>query len=220
MYNLTGDGLLKAKEYYESPSHGHRSTAKSFYSHLDNLINKKDLNNTQTYFINFGSSSGMDILYFKEKYEKIKYISCDIDDNSIKFQKQVSLKKFSDIDYTTDSLEIVCKNINEILDKNNKIKIIFLTNHTLTHTIPFVIKELYENLKQFKNDFYFCAIERFKQNVKDTQLSDHIRYVQWHHDLKKYADKYKFKTFFYEIINLKKISKGGGYQRIIFSNLN
>lgn len=216
-YNQSGDGLILAKEYYKDPSLGHRKSSILFYQNVENLINEKNLNNTQTYFMNFGSSSGLDILNFREKYEKINYISCDIDNNSIQFQRQVSLKKFPNIEYTTDSLEVVCKNIKKILDKNSEIKIIFFTNNTLQHNIPSLIVELYENLKQIKNDFYFCATEKLKLNVKESQLSEHINYVQWHHDLKKYAEKYEFKTFFYERMNIKKDIED--YQKIIFSNL-
>ena len=215
-YNQSGDGLILAKEYYKNRFLGHRKYSKLFYRSVENLIDEKNLNNTQTYFMNFGSSSGSDILNFREKYEKINYISCDTDNNSIQFQKQVSLKKFPNIEYTTDSLEVVCKNIKKILN-NSEIKIIFFTNNTLQHNIPSLIVELYENLKQIKNDFYFCAIEKFKHNVKDSQLSEHIKYVQWHHDLKKYAQKYEFKTFFYERMNIKKDIADD--QKIIFCNL-
>ena len=80
-----GEGRYWANHYYKSDyGNKHRINRQKIYKICENLINKNDLNNSKTYFINLGSSSGLDLLYFYNNFSHINYISSDVNSEIIK----------------------------------------------------------------------------------------------------------------------------------------
>ncbi|MDB3888964.1 hypothetical protein N9341_05460, partial [Candidatus Pelagibacter sp.] len=86
-----GQGLYWANLYYHK-GFSHREMRKTIYVETENLIKKKNLDNKDVFFVNLGSCSGLDLLYFKNKFQNINYISSDISEETINFQKNNTFK--------------------------------------------------------------------------------------------------------------------------------
>ena len=212
-----GEGSYWAKHYYTTEKGTiHRKNRSIIYSETEKLIINNNLNNSKVFFINFGSSSGLDLLYFKEKFNKINYISSDINSEIIDFQKKNTFKNVSEIDYVIGSVEEVIENIKIKFQNYSEIEIIFFANATIQYVVPEFLEKKFENLMGMQNKFYFCNSEQFRKNNKK-EISFHIKNILWHHDLKKYVEKYKFKINFYKVQDSGK-DRFNKNQNLIFSN--
>ena len=212
-----GEGSYWAKHYYTTEKGAiHRKNRSIIYSETEKLIINNNLNNSKVFFINFGSSSGLDLLYFKEKFNKINYISSDINSEIIDFQKKNTFKNIPEIDYFIGSVEEVIENIKIKFQNNSEIEIIFFANATIQYVVPEFLEKKFENLMGMKNKFYFCNSEQFRKNNKK-EISFHVKNILWHHDLRKYVEKYKFKINFYKVQDSGK-DRFNQNQNLIFSN--
>tara|TARA_B100001057_G_scaffold360300_1_gene362611 strand:- start:6412 stop:7296 length:885 start_codon:yes stop_codon:yes gene_type:complete len=212
-----GEGSFWARHYYTSEKGTiHRKNRSIIYSETEKLIKDNNLNNSKVFFINLGSSSGLDLLYFKEKFDNINYISSDINEEIIDFQKNNTFKNISEIDYVIGSVEEVVEKIKIKFQKNPEIKLIFFANATIQYVVPQFLEKKFENLRDVENKFYFCSSEQFRKNTQK-EISFHIKNILWHHDLKEYVEKYKFKIKFYKKQDSGK-DRFNQNQNLIFSN--
>tara|TARA_X000000950_G_C13760804_1_gene596730 strand:- start:180 stop:1088 length:909 start_codon:yes stop_codon:yes gene_type:complete len=192
-----GEGRYWANHYYKSDiGNMHRNNRQKIYKICENLINKNDLNNFNTYFINLGSSSGLDLLYFYNNFSHINYISSDINSEIINFQKENTFKKINNITTITGSVEKVVEQIYSKFKNEKNIKLIFFCNGTLQYLIPYVLEEMLINLKKIKNKFYFLSSENYR-NSNNSNISFHVKNILWHHDLLKYSKMNNFRVLSY-----------------------
>ena len=196
-----GEGRYWAEHYYKNfVGNSHRKNREIIYKKTIDLINEYNLDNSFVYFINLGSSSGLDLLYFKEKFKNINYISSDINEEIIDFQKENTFRNDLDIEYIEGSVEKIIIEIFKKLTINRKTKFIFFCNGTIQYVLPFKLKQMFDNLKKFNNHLYFIASEQFR-NEKNGSSSFHVKNILWHHDIKKFAEENNFEIMFYKILN-------------------
>ena len=193
-----GEGSYWAEHYYKSLKGTiHRKNRSIIYSETEKLIIENNLDNSKVFFVNLGSSSGLDLLHFKKKFNNINYISSDINEEIITFQKNNTFKDILNIDYITGSIEDAIEDIRFKFQNNSEIKIIFFTNATIQYVVPKFLDKKFNNLINIKNKFYFCTSEQFRKNNKN-DMSFHVKNILWHHDLKRYVEKYGLKMYFYK----------------------
>ena len=143
----------------------HNNYSTSYFDHFTNLKNYDDLenfklknhqhledlvkNNQDSFFIQLGSCTGREIIFFKEKYPSLKCISTDINQKFLDYQE----KKYGNkINYAV--LDI--KNINNFLKKENiidKKKIIYI-NGVLNYLNVKEIEKIILKFSEIKNTFY------------------------------------------------------------------
>ncbi len=185
------EGVKWAKHYYDQNSKGsiHREVREEIYKKTSDLITNKSLNNKKTLFINIGSSSGLDLMYFYKKFTKIVYLSSDINDEIINFQKE--LYKNYDINYFKGSADLVAENLDLLVKKYNVNVVIIFCNGSLQYEIPYYLDQSFNFLKKSKSKFYFCMIESFELKFYNTN-SYHKKNILWMHNYPSYINKYKF----------------------------
>ena len=212
-----GEGAYWAKYYYDSQKGSmHRKYRSIIYSETEKLIIDNKLDDSNVYFVNLGSSSGLDLMYFKEKFHNMNFISSDINEEIINFQKENTFKNITNIDYIIGPLEDVVEDIRLKFHNNPEIKIIFFTNGTIQYVLPQFLDKALGNLTNIKNKFYFCSSEQFRNNEKK-DISFHVKNILWHHDCKKYIEKYDFKISFYKKLDSSENAINQS-QNFVFSN--
>ena len=156
--------------------------------------------NSLVYFINLGSSSGLDLLYFDEKFKNINYVSSDINEEIIDFQKANIFKNNYNIKYIEGKIDIIITEVIKKIAINPKIKFIFFCNGTIQYVLPFRLRQMFFNLRNLSNQFYFIASEQFR-NQKNNNSSFHIKNILWHHNIKNFAEENNFNIMFYKVLN-------------------
>jgi hypothetical protein len=209
------EGAKWAKHYFDKSSTGsfHRKERGLIYVKTEEMIKSNSLNNSNTLFINIGSSSGLDLVYFYKKFSKIKYLSTDINDEILNFQKQ-TYKNYS-IDYLKGSADYIAKNLDYVASKHQVDKIILFCNGCLQYEIPFFLQKGFAYLSNSNVKFFFCMTEFFELNFSNSD-SYHRKNILWVHNYPKYINSNNLK------ITWKKVSKENQIKNnsisIIFTN--
>lgn len=122
--------------------------AEPIFKKIINFIKSNNLsNNKNTYIIQLGSSSGRDLEFFLKIFPKLNYISTDVNNEILDFQKEkynyLNLKYFKcyaeDIDRCIDYFKISDKNI------------ILFSIGSLQYVNFFFLKEFFSKIKNYKN---------------------------------------------------------------------
>ena len=157
---IDGEGKKWAENYYN----GHFKTleelkrrkqgimscneSQPIFSKIINYIriNKID-ENDNVYIIQLGSSSGRDLEFFYNLFPKLNYISTDVNDEILDFQKEKY--NYSNFKYYKCYAEDIdeCINHFQIYDK----KIILFSSGSLQYVNPFFLKEFFSKIKKYKN---------------------------------------------------------------------
>jgi hypothetical protein len=125
-----------------------QSEATPMFEKMINYIKSNNLSDDKnTYIIQLGSSSGRDLEFFLKIFPKLNYISTDVNDEILDFQKEKysypNLKYFKC--YAEDIDE--CINHFKISDKN----IILFSCGSLQYVNSFFIEEFFSKIKNYKN---------------------------------------------------------------------
>jgi len=125
-----------------------QSDATPMFERMINYIKSNNLSDDKnTYIIQLGSSSGRDLEFFLKIFPKLNYISTDVNNEILDFQKEKysypNLKYFKC--YAEDIDE--CINHFKISDKN----IILFSSGSLQYVNPFFIEEFFSKIKNYKN---------------------------------------------------------------------
>lgn len=193
-----GKGELWAKHYYAQPAENldllkkknvgliSANDAKPIFEKMINHIkeNKLDENN-DTYIIQVGSSSGRDLEFFYNYFPKLNYISTDINNEILNFQKNTyQNQKFNyfecfaeDIDKCIDNFKIKNKNI------------IIFSIGSLQYVVPFFLNRFFFKIKKINkmNLFINEPIDlNFKKIGQD--WSKYYGKSSFSHRYEKYAD--------------------------------
>jgi len=211
--------IRKLTDLTYSDGEGRKSAEYYFNKHLKTLVNSKKkvgtmsaseaspifdemikfieiniLNNKQdTYIVQLGSSSGRDLEFFLKKYPKLNYISTDINDEILNFQRENynyhNLKFFKcyaeDIDLCMENFNLYNKNI------------ILFSFGSLQYVNPFFLKEFFLKLNKIKKLNLFIE-EPVSLNFidHDKLISDNRANISFSHRYNEYLKNTK--------INIKK----------------
>lgn len=124
---------------------------------FENMINFIKLNNLtddeNTYIIQLGSSSGRDLEFFLRIFPKLNYISTDINDEILNFQKEKY--NYSNLKYFKCYAEDIdeCINYFDISNKN----IILFSIGSLQYVNPFFLEEFFLKIKKYQKFSLFVG---------------------------------------------------------------
>lgn len=158
-------------------------------------INISDYKNT--YIVQLGSSSGRDLEFFLKIFPKLNYISTDVNDEILDFQKEKysypNLKYFKC--YAEDIDE--CINYFKIADKN----IILFSSGSLQYVNPFFLEEFFSKIKNYKNLNLFVSEPVSLLFLDNSSLiSEYRGNISFSHRYDEYAKKSGFNIIENKII--------------------
>ena len=122
--------------------------AQPIFERIINYIKSNNLSDDKnTYIIQLGSSSGRDLEFFLKIFPKLNYISTDINDEILDFQKEKY--SYPNLEYFKCYAEDIdeCINHFKISDKN----IILFSSGSLQYVNPFFLEEFFLKIKNYKN---------------------------------------------------------------------
>lgn len=201
---LNGNGEKWAKIYFDKAPKNFNELKKikvgkisgidasPIYREIYNFIKKNELNNSKTSLIQIGSCSGSDLLFFENYFKKIKYISTDINNEIINFQKK-NIKKKKILYFKCYADEI-----NKCIEKHcqDSKNLIIFSIGSLQYVNPFFLKKMHSNLtKKFNkkiNLFINEPILNFK-NKDSTNESLCKGSFSFSHNYDGYFKKFKLK---------------------------
>ena len=192
-----GEGKFWANYYNSEEGHKHRLQRKNIYEETIKLINNYSLDKEDNLFINLGSSSGKDIKFFHNHFKKFKYISSDVNQEIISFQKEIL--NIPNIKYYMGTSEKVIDIIKEY--QNNNSKILIFSNGALQYEIPYFLNKMFKSLKTINNKIYFCLSEQYEKTFKENIniKSYHRKNVLWVHNYTQYLKENNFNILYQSV---------------------
>ena len=199
---IDGEGKKWAEEYYnkhfqtldelkkERTGTISRNDATLIFERMINFIKSNNLSDDKnTYIIQLGSCSGRDLEFFLKIFPKLNYISTDVNDEILDFQKEKytypNLKYFKC--YAEDIDE--CINHFKISDKN----IILFSSGSLQYVNPFFLEEFFSKIKNYKNLNLFISEPVSLLFIDNNKLiSDNRGNISFSHRYDEYAKKSGF----------------------------
>ena len=151
-----------------------------------NYIKSNNLSDDKnTYIIQLGSSSGRDLEVFLRIFPKLNYISTDVSDEILDFQKEKysypNLKYFKCYGEDIDE----CINHFKISEKN----IILFSSGSLQCVNPFFLEEFFSKIKNYKNINLFIRESISLSFMKKREMSAHRSNISFSHRYDEYAKK-------------------------------
>ncbi len=164
--------------------------ASPMFERMINYIKSNKLSDDKnTYIVQLGSSSGRDLEFFLKIFPKLNYISTDVNDKILNFQKEKY--SFPNLKYFKCYAEDIDKCINhfKISDKN----LILFSNGSLQYVNPFFLKEFFSKIKNFKNLNLFISEPVSLLFIDNLNLiSDNRSTISFSHRYDKYAKNSNF----------------------------
>ena len=200
---IDGEGRKWAQQYYDKHFQTldelkkrrtgtmSASDAQSNFEKMINFIKSNNLSDDEnTYIIQLGSSSGRDLEFLKKIFPKLNYISTDVNDEILDFQKekynQSNLKYFKC--YAEDIDE--CINYFNISNKN----IILFSSGSLQYVNPFFLEEFFLKIRKYQmlNLFVDEPVNLLFIDNKKKIISKHRSNISFSHRYDEYARKSGF----------------------------
>lgn len=197
----SGEGKKWAEHYFAQPAKNLEALKKNrvglisdndsrpIFEKIVNFIkiNKLD-NNNDVSIIQLGSSSGKDLEFFYNYFPKLNYISTDINDEILNFQKEKY--KYSNFRFFKCHAEDIDKCINyfQLEDKN----IILFSVGSLQYVAPFFLKEFFSKLKKIKKiNLYINDPVNLPFIDSGKDLSQYRGKCSFSHRYKNYAEEFE-----------------------------
>ena len=172
--------------------------ASPMFERIINYIKSNNLSDDKnTYIIQLGSSSGRDLEFFFKIFPKLNYISTDVNNEILDFQKEKY--NYSNLKYFKCYAEDIneCVNHFNISDKN----IILFSIGSLQYVNPFFLEEFFSKIKNYKNLNLFILDPVSLLFIDNFSLiSDNRDHISFSHRYDEYA-----KKLFFNIIENKVI---------------
>jgi hypothetical protein len=157
---------------------------------FEKMINFIRLNNLSddenTYIIQLGSSSGRDLEFFLKVFPKLNYISTDINDEILDFQKEKY--NYSNLKY----FKCYAEDINECIDYfniSNK-NIILFSSGSLQYLSPLFLESFFSKLRNYKTLNLFIDEPTSISFIDNNNLiSDNRGNISFSHRYDQYAKK-------------------------------
>lgn len=203
---LTGEeGLKWAKREYENPyflnlndlnkPFGSSTYGKCYpvFNEIVNYIKDNNLQNEDIYIIQLGSCSGRDLEFFYNLFPNFKYISVDISESMLNFQKKIYKNKFKYINLDIEKIDIIINNLN----LKNK-KIIIFSDACLQYLSKYSIDIFFKNLKKIELSFFVFINEPISlsdyNKLNEQNLTIHKGLTAFTHNYNLYAKKNNLKV--------------------------
>ena len=155
------------------------------FERMINYIKSNNLSDDKnTYIIQLGSSSGRNLEFFLKIFPKLNYISTDVNDEILDFQKEkYSYPNFKYFKCYAEDID-ECINHFKISEKN----IILFSMGSLQYVNPFFLEEFFQKIKNYKNLNLFISDPVNLLFVDNNKLiSDNRGNVSFSHRYDKYA---------------------------------
>ena len=161
------------------------SKASPIFEKIINFIKSNNfIDNENIYIIQLGSSSGRDLEFFLNLFPKLNYISTDINNEILDFQKEKY--NYSNLKYFKCYAEDIdeCINNFNICDKN----IILFSTASLQYVNPFFLKIFFLKLRKYPK-LNFFAMEPISLSFIDNnkKISDHRVNISFSHRYNEYV---------------------------------
>jgi hypothetical protein len=168
------------------------NAAMPIFEKIIDFIKKNNLeNNNDLYIIQLGSSSGKDLDFFYNIFPKLNYLSTDINDEILEFQKKKY--KYKNFNFA----KCYAENIDQIIDKFNiyKKNIILFACGSLQYVNPFFLKEFFQKITKYKNlNLFLNEPVSLSFIEKKNKLSSNRGNISFTHDYYQYNNKYNNKS--------------------------
>jgi hypothetical protein len=168
-----------------------------FESIIDYIKNNQLEENKNVYIIQLGSCSGTDLIFFYKLFPKLNYISTDVNNEFLDFQKEKY--KYPNFKFYVCYAEDIDKCIN-YFQLENKILILF-SRGSLQFVNPYYIKEFFDKINKYNNlnNFIVEPVSlSFIDNSK--KMSEHRGNISFSHRYDEYANEAKMKIIKKKII--------------------
>ena len=167
-----------------------QNNATPIFEKMINYIKSNNLSDDKnTYIIQLGLSSGRDLEFFLRIFPKLNYISADVNDEILNFQKEKY--SYPNLKYFKCFAEDIDKCINhfKISDKN----IILFSSGSLQYVNPFFLREFFSKIKNYKNLNLFISEPVSLLFIENSSLASFHRYnISFSHRYDEYAKKSGF----------------------------
>ena len=196
-----GAGRAMAEHYYAQPAKNLEtlkiervglisgSESRPIFKKIINFIkiNKLD-NNNDVYLIQLGSSSGRDLEFFHNYYPKLNYISTDINNEILNFQKEkYNYKNFKFYNCSAEDID-KCINNFKLEDKT----IIMFSVGSLQYVIPSFLEEFFSKIYKIKKlNLYICDPVNLPYIDSGKDLSKYRGKCSFSHRYGMYAKKFE-----------------------------
>ena len=197
---IEGGGRMWAEYYYnnhfrtlenlQKRKYGNMkfNEANPIFAEMVNYIksNKFD-EDKNSYIIQIGSSSGCDLEFFYKIFPKINYISTDVSDEIIHFQKEKH--KYENFSF----FKCKAENIDECFKKYDLQykKVIIFSSSSLQYAHPYHLEIFFNKLKLLKNlNLFICETVNYNFLEKGIYKSKFIGDYSFSHNYKKYAENF------------------------------
>ena len=162
-----------------------QNDAAPMFERMINHIKTNNLSDDKnTYIIQLGSSSGRDLEFFLKIFPKLNYISTDVNDEILDFQKEkYSYPNFKYFKCYAEDID-ECINYFKISEKN----IILFSSGSLQYINPFFLEEFFLKLRNYKNLNLFISEPVSLLFIDNNKLiSDNRGNISFSHRYDKYA---------------------------------
>ena len=175
-----------------------QSDATPMFERMINYIKTNNLSDDKnTYIIQLGSSSGRDLDFFLKIFPKLNYISTDVNDEILDFQKEkYSYPNFKYFKCYAEDID-ECINHFKISEKN----IILFSSGSLQYVNPFFLEEFFQKIKNYKNLNLFISEPVSLLFIDNNKLiSDNRANISYSHRYDKYAKNSNFNIIENQVI--------------------
>jgi len=162
-----------------------QNDATPMFERMINYIKSNNLSDDKnTYIVQLGSSSGRDLEVFLKIFPKLNYISTDINDEILDFQKEkYSYPNFKYFKCYAEDID-ECINHFKISEKN----IILFSSGSLQYVNPFFLEEFFQKIKNYKNLNLFISEPVSLLFIDNNKLiSDNRGNISFSHRYDEYA---------------------------------
>ena len=171
---------LKKRKKHNLPE----NSAKPIFEKMINFIKTNITDKENTYVIQIGSSSGRDLDFFKKIFPKLNFISTEINDEILDFQKEKYIH--SNFKYFKCYAEDIddCINHFDISQKN----IIIFSIESLQYVNPFFLEDFFLKSRKYKNlNLFIYEPIALKFIDKDKPISESRGNISFSHRYDEYA---------------------------------
>ena len=154
---------------------------------IDYIKSNNFLDDKKIYIIQLGSNSGRDLVFFLKIFPKLNYISTDINNEILDFQKEKY--SYPNLNYFKCYAEDIddCISHFKISDQN----IILFSDGTLQYVNPYFLEEFFLKIKNYKNiNLYINEPVSLSFIDNSSLISLHRGGTQFSHRYDEYAKKF------------------------------
>ena len=164
---------------------------------IDYIKNNQLEKNKNVYIIQLGSSSGKGLEFFYKIYPELNYISTDVNDEILDFQKEKY--NYSNFSFFKCYAEDIDECINHF-NLENKILILF-SSGSLQYVNPYFLKEFFNKINKYDNLNLFI-VEPLSLILIDNskEISNNRGNISFSHRYNEYANEAKIKIIEEKII--------------------